>query len=114
MRHLLILLHCQMDVLMGLKWCCLTSLMQNLKYNLGVTCYWGKANKGFWRLKFTRRKDRFAAKLKGMRRYLWDNLNTKDTMGVIKTVIRVVKGWMNYHAVSGNRQRVIAFISCSE
>jgi hypothetical protein len=88
--------------------------MQNLKYNLGVTCYWRKANKGFWRLKFTSRKDRFAAKLKGMRRYLWDNLKTKDTMGVIKTVIRVVKRWMSYHAVSDNRQRVIAFISCSE
>ncbi len=77
---------------------------------LGFTCYWGKANKGFWRLKYTSRKDRFAAKLKGMRRYLRDNLNTKDTMGVIKTVIRVVRGWMNYHAVSDNRRRVIAFI----
>ena len=77
---------------------------------LGFTCYWGKSNKGFWRLKYTSRKDRFAAKLKGLRRYLRDNLNTSDTLGVLKMVIRVVKGWVNYHCVSDNRRRVIAFL----
>ena len=45
---------------------------------LGFTCYWGKARKGFWRLKFTSRKDCFVGKLKGLREFLWDNLNTKD------------------------------------
>lgn len=32
----------------------------------GFTCYWGRTRKGYWRLKFTSRKDRFAAKLKGL------------------------------------------------
>ena len=59
---------------------------------LGFTGYWGLALKGFWRLKYASRKDRFAAKLKGMRLFLRENLNTEDTLGVLKTVIRVIKG----------------------
>lgn len=81
---------------------------------LGFTCYWGKATRGFWRLKLTSRKDRFAAKLKGMRQYLRKNLNTKDTLGVIKTVIRVIKGWANYHGVSDNKRRVGQFLEQSK
>jgi len=81
---------------------------------LGFTCYWGKATKGFWRLKFTSRKDRFAAKLKGMKSYLRKNLNTKDTLGVLKSVIRVVKGWANYHGVSDNQRRVGQFLERSK
>lgn len=77
---------------------------------LGFTCYWGKARKGFWRLKFTSRKDRFATKLKGMKKYLRGNLNTENTFGVIKSVIRVVIGWANYHGVSDNQRRVGQFL----
>lgn len=75
---------------------------------LGFTCYWGKARKGFWRLKYTSRKDRFTAKLKGLRDYLWKHRNA-DTKLVMKQVIRVVKGWINYHAISDNQRRVRAF-----
>ena len=81
---------------------------------LGFTCYWGKAVKGFWRLKFTSRKDRFSAKLKGMKRYLRRNLNAEDTLGVIKSVIRVIKGWVNYHGVSDNQRRVGQFLERSK
>lgn len=81
---------------------------------LGFTCYWGKSHKGFWRLKYTSRKDRFAAKLKGLRMYLKDNLNTRDTQSVLKTVIRVIQGWVNYHCVSDNRPRVQAFLEQSK
>ena len=77
---------------------------------LGFTCYWGMAHKGFWRLKYTSRKDRFASKLKGMKAYLRENLNSKDTQGVIKAVIRVVIGWANYHGVSDNQRRVAQFL----
>lgn len=80
----------------------------------GFTCYWGRAVKGFWRLKFTSRRDRFAAKLKGMKSYLRKNLNTKDTLGVVKTVVRVIKGWVNYHAVSDNQRRVGQFLERSK
>lgn len=76
---------------------------------LGFTCYWGKTRKGFWRLKFTSRKDRFASKLKGLRDFLWKNLNA-DRITTLRTVIRVVKGWINYHAISDNRRRVGQFI----
>ena len=76
---------------------------------LGFTCYWGIAQKGFWRLKYTSRKDRFATKLKGMKTYLRENLNSDDTQGVIKAVIRVVIGWANYHGISDNQRRVGQF-----
>jgi RNA-directed DNA polymerase len=77
---------------------------------LGFTCYWGKSRNGFWRLKYTSRRDRFTTKLKGLRKYLWENLNTSDTWGLLKTVVRVVKGWVNYHAISDNQKRVYAFL----
>ena len=44
---------------------------------LGFTCYWGKSKNGYWRLKYTSRRDRFAAKLKGMKKFLHENLNMK-------------------------------------
>ena len=68
------------------------------------------AQKGLWRLKYTSRKDRFATKLKGMKTYLRENLNSKDTQGVIKAVTRVVIGWTNYHGVSDNQRRVGQFL----
>jgi group II intron reverse transcriptase/maturase len=77
---------------------------------LGFTCYWGKSRKGFWRLKYTSRKDRFAAKLKGMKHYLRKNLNTPNTINTVKQVVRVVKGWINYHAVSDNQKRIGQFL----
>ncbi|MDE9475428.1 group II intron reverse transcriptase/maturase [Xenorhabdus bovienii] len=77
---------------------------------LGFTCYWGKSRKGFWRLKYSSRKDRFAAKLKGLRDFLWKNLNTPDKRRVLTTVIRVIRGWINYHGISDNQKRVKQFI----
>ena len=76
---------------------------------LGFTCYWGQSRKGFWRLKLTSRRDRFTTKLKGLREFLKDNLNTKHTGETLKTVMRVVKGWINYHNVSDNGRKVEAF-----
>lgn len=81
---------------------------------LGFTCYWGKSRNGFWRLKYTSRRDRFTAKLKGLRKYLWENLNSRDTFGLLKTVVCVVKGWVNYHAISDNQRRVSAFLIHAE
>ncbi|MDI1232469.1 MAG: group II intron maturase-specific domain-containing protein [Methylobacter sp.] len=49
-----------------------------------------------------------------MRRFLRENLNTKDTLGVLKTVIRVIKGWINYHGVSDNNRRVGQFLERSK
>lgn len=76
---------------------------------LGFTCYWGRTRKGYWRLKFTSRKDRFAAKLKGLRGFLWKNLNANRRQ-TLNTVIRVVRGWINYHGISDNKRRVGQFI----
>src|SRR3990167_11108374 len=84
-------------------------------YNfLGFTCYWGKTRKGYWRLKFTSRRDRFTAKLKGLNNYLEKQLTTKDTSAVLSTVVRVIKGWINYHGISDNDKRVKGFIHKSK
>jgi RNA-directed DNA polymerase len=77
---------------------------------LGFTCYWGKGRTGQWRLKYTSRHDRFAEKLKGMKIFLKKNLNTKNTHELLKQVIRIIRGWMNYHAVSDNQRRVSQFL----
>ncbi|MCV6005438.1 group II intron reverse transcriptase/maturase, partial [Escherichia coli] len=69
---------------------------------LGFTCYWGKTRKGHWRLKLSSRKDRFAAKLKGPRDFLWRNLNAPNKRLVLNTIIRVIRGWINYHCISDN------------
>jgi hypothetical protein len=77
---------------------------------LGFTCYWGKSKNDYWRLKFTSRKDRFAAKLKGLRGFLRDNLNTDNTLGILKRAACVIKGWVNYHNISDNYKRVHSFV----
>lgn len=80
---------------------------------LGFICYWGKSRKGWWRLKFKSRADRLTGKLKGLREYLKKSLNqeTKTTIERIKTI---VKGWINYHAISDNQRRVSSFILMSK
>ncbi len=77
---------------------------------LGFTCYWGQAKNGkFWRFKYMSRRDRFTAKLKGLREFLWNNLSTKRTKFILETVVRVIRGWINYHNISDNSHRVEAF-----
>ena len=76
---------------------------------LGFTCYWGLSRNGFWRLKYKSRSDRFSAKLNGLNKYLKENLH-QETFTTFKKVKRVVKGWINYHAISDNQQRVHGFI----
>ncbi len=77
---------------------------------LGFTCYWGQTKKGFWRLKYISRQDRFTAKLRDIREYLWGNLNTNNTSDVLKRVVQIVNGWINYHGISDNDRRVGGFI----
>ncbi|SPR13363.1 reverse transcriptase [Orientia tsutsugamushi] len=63
-------------------------------YNfLGFTCYWGKSRFGTtWRLKYTSRRDCFTEKLKGLRKYLRDQLNNKqDKTQTLSQVIRVIR-----------------------
>lgn len=76
---------------------------------LGFICYWGRSRRGVWRLKYKSRGDRLAAKLKGLRSHLKDCLH-EDTHSVTKRVIRIIKGWINYHAISDNSHRVNTFI----
>ena len=80
---------------------------------LGFICYWGKSRKGKWRLKYKSRADRFTGKLKGLREYLRKSLN-QETKATIERVKRIVKGWVNYHAISDNQRRVSSFILLSE
>jgi group II intron reverse transcriptase/maturase len=80
---------------------------------LGFTCYWGKSRNGWWRLKFKSRSDRFAGKLKELRKYLRESLS-EETHETLKRVKKVVVGWMNYHAISDNQRRVSSFILLSK
>ena len=81
---------------------------------LGFTCYWGKGRYGKYRLKYSSRKDRFSAKLKSMKKFLESNLNAESTEEVFKRINRVIKGWINYHAVSDNRHSVDQFLEKSK
>lgn len=80
---------------------------------LGFICYWGKSRNGRWRLKFKSRSDRFAGKLKGLRKYLRKRLG-EATHKTLERVKMVVKGWINYNAISDNQRRVGSFIVLSE
>ena len=80
---------------------------------LGFICYWGKSRKGWWRLMFKSRSDRFAGKLKGLRKFLRENPST-ETHKILERVKKIIKGWINYHAISDNRRRVRAFIYSSK
>jgi hypothetical protein len=76
---------------------------------LGFTCYWGQSRNGWWRLKYKSRSDRFSSKLKGLKQYL-NKCLSEETFKTLKRVIRIVRGWINYHAISDNKQRVRSFI----
>jgi RNA-directed DNA polymerase len=78
---------------------------------LGFTVYWGKARNGkWWRVKLTSRRDRFTSKLKGLKAFLRKQLNTSDTLKILRLVASVLRGWLNYHGVSDNERRVEQFI----
>ena len=76
---------------------------------LGFTCYWAQSRNGRWRMKYKSRSDRLTGKLKGLRKYLKDNLN-QETSEVLKRTKQTVVGWVNYHAISDNQRRVRSFI----
>jgi group II intron reverse transcriptase/maturase len=76
---------------------------------LGFVCYWGQSRNGNWRLKYKSRSDRRTAKLNGLRQHLKRSLKT-ETQEVIAQIARVVKGWVNYHAISDNQRCVNSFI----
>ena len=80
---------------------------------LGFVCYWGVSRTGFWRLKYKSRSDRVTAKLKGLRKYCKESYN-KDTYTVLKRAAKIVRGWINYHAISDNQRRVGSFILMSK
>ena len=78
---------------------------------LGFTIYWGKARNGkWWRMYVKSRRDRMASKLKGLKEYLKKESNTKGIGKVLEVVIRVVRGWVNYHAVSDNHRSIRTFL----
>ncbi len=81
---------------------------------LGFTCFWGKSRRGYWTLRFISQRDRFTSTLKGLKDFLRKNLTTGDTPAVIKTVMRMVRGWVNYHHISYNWRRVSSFIELSK
>jgi RNA-directed DNA polymerase len=81
---------------------------------LGFTCYWGLSrNRKFWRLHLKSRSDRICKKLQGMKEFLWKE-RAGNTRFVLAKVIAILRGWINYHAVSDNQRQVHKFISKSQ
>lgn len=78
---------------------------------LGFICYWCKTRKGFWRLKYASRRDRFTSKLKEIREFLKENRNTGNATRFLRVVTQIVRGWINYHGISDNQRRVGRFIT---
>lgn len=78
---------------------------------LGFLCYWGKAKQGFWRLKYASLGNRIRNKLKGLHNYLMENQNTENQDRFLKRVNSVIRGWINYHAVSDNNGCVWEFVN---
>lgn len=81
---------------------------------LGFICYFGKSKNGYWVPKYKSCGKRFSAKLKGLKEYLAKHLNTPDTIQFLRKVVSVLRGWVNYHAVSDNNRRVSAFLEYSQ
>jgi RNA-directed DNA polymerase len=78
---------------------------------LGFICYWGKARDGkTWRLKYKSRQDRLNATLKRIKLHMRKHLNTPNTDDLLRDVVKVVRGWVNYHAISDNQRKVWGFI----
>ena len=80
---------------------------------LGFICYWGQSINGSWRLKYRSRSDRITAKLHGLKKYLKQNIN-QPILQVLLRVKQIVRGWVNYHAISDNHRQVRTFIKRSE
>jgi group II intron reverse transcriptase/maturase len=81
---------------------------------VGFTVYWGKARNGkWWRMKFKSRRDRMKSKLQSLKQYLKKMQNAKGTKKTLKVVSWVLRGWINYHAVSDNQRCVKAFIKAA-
>jgi RNA-directed DNA polymerase len=81
---------------------------------LGFTCYWGLSkNRKFWRLHLKSRGDRICKKLLGMKEFLWKE-RAGNTRYVMAKVIAILRGWINFHAVSDNQRQVHKFISKSQ
>jgi len=76
---------------------------------LGFTCYFGRGKNGRYRLMYTSRRDRFTAKIKAIRQLLKQNLNTKNSEALLKHIVKIVRGWINYHGISDNGRRVNSF-----
>lgn len=81
---------------------------------LGFTCYWGLSrNRKFWRLHLKSRGDRMRKKLKEIKENLW-TLRAGNTEDVLKKMLSVLRGWINYHSVSDNQRQVHKFIFSSK
>ena len=49
-----------------------------------------------------------------MKTFLMENLNAKDTTLVLSSVIKVIRGWVNYHGISDNKHSVGQFLEKSK
>jgi hypothetical protein len=78
---------------------------------LGFEIRWIRGRNGRMRPAYTPRLDRMNQRIRDVRHYLWQNRHTPNHMRTLAKVARVVKGWVNYFAISDCTARVRAFIN---
>lgn len=78
---------------------------------LGFEVRWIKGRNGRLRPAYNPRLDRMNKRLREIRTYLWENRNAPNHMDVLKNVAAVVRGWVNYFAISDCGPRVWRFIT---
>lgn len=77
---------------------------------LGFLVYWTKNRNGYYVPKYRSIAKRLNNKILGLKKFLRTNLTTPDAELTLKIVVSVVRGWINYHAISDNQNQVRAFI----
>ena len=77
---------------------------------LGFEVRWIKGRNGRLRPAYNPRLDRMNKRLREVKAFLWRNLNAPDHMEILKKVDAVVRGWVNYFAISDCSHRVWRFI----
>ncbi len=77
---------------------------------LGFNVYWCRSYTGPFRARFKSHGKSLSDILGRIKVYLKEHLNTKDFKKFLRDYYSRIKGWMKYHAISGNQERVSVFL----
>ena len=67
---------------------------------LGFQVRWTRSRKGYYRPRLRPDRKKITASLREIKTYLWSNLNAPNHMIVLQKISQMVRGWINYFALS--------------